>query len=324
MFSNLYSKEEFDDTSTTPFLSRMGNLADTTNNHALKRQQRTTSSLVRHRNISLPLVTILSFTIFTLYFNIPSTLWFYLTAIFVLLPISILQDLLSLYLLKFNLKTWWTRNRIIWASIELIGLILLCLPQLAAFSTMRWNRPLTTTITTGLNQRYFISANLYQSQDVLPNFTSTLLDLTETLGRENVFISIYESNSKDRTKELLGQFDQELTFRNISHSILTDDVGDHVEAGLSEKAGRIKYLAHARNLAMASLYSSSHSDGASSDTTTNSSSNRSEFQRKYDKVIWLNDVFFKKKDVLELLATNGGFFDQTCGLDFQPLGFYDT
>lgn len=131
----------------------------------------------------------------------------------------------------------------------------------------------------------------------------------------------------------MKDFEAELSVKGIRHKIVSDDVGEHVEAGSSEKAGRIKMLAHARNKAQSAFYEASESgrngsvgskDDKQSSTDLVPTPSSSNTAMKFDKVIWLNDIVFEPKDVLELIRTNGGEFDQACGIDFVPLGFYDT
>ncbi|KAJ2816134.1 hypothetical protein GGI24_005816, partial [Coemansia furcata] len=104
-------------------------------------------------------------------------------------------------------------------------------------------------ITTGGIGPVFIAANLYNSENILPNMALQLLALADTLGHSRVFISIYENGSKDKTKEILGQFNSTLNTLSIAHQIRTD------EAPRPEHIHRIEYLANVRNLALEPLYS---------------------------------------------------------------------
>lgn len=49
----------------------------------------------------------------------------------------------------------------------------------------------------------FLAMNLYQNEEVLPNFFQELPIILNQLGPQNVFVSIYENNSEDKTQELL-------------------------------------------------------------------------------------------------------------------------
>ncbi|KAJ2814067.1 hypothetical protein H4S07_000176 [Coemansia furcata] len=157
-------------------------------------------------------------------------------------------------------------------------------------------------ITTGGIGPVFIAANLYNSENILPNMALQLLALADTLGHSRVFISIYENGSKDKTKEILGQFNSTLNALGIAHRIRTD------EARRPEHIHRIEYLAKVRNLALEPLYSTG---------------------KKYDRVLFINDIYFCMNDLLELAyQSRAQSTHLTCAEDlitFQGrLGFYDT
>jgi Cryptococcal mannosyltransferase 1 len=46
-------------------------------------------------------------------------------------------------------------------------------------------------------KRYFIAMNLHNSQLVIPQLSNVLVTLSQILGRESVFVSIYENGSND-------------------------------------------------------------------------------------------------------------------------------
>ncbi|KAJ2860571.1 hypothetical protein GGH94_005422 [Coemansia aciculifera] len=148
----------------------------------------------------------------------------------------------------------------------------------------------------------FIAANLHNSQKVLPNMALQLLALADTLGHDRVFLSIYENGSRDRTKEILRQFDSTLSALGIAHRIFTDNKRKprHIH--------RIEYLAKVRNLALEPL----HSNGT-----------------KYGRVLFINDIFFCMTDLLELLFQSRAHSAHlTCAEDFDMYnggpGLYDT
>ncbi|EPQ31741.1 uncharacterized protein PFL1_01073 [Pseudozyma flocculosa PF-1] len=160
------------------------------------------------------------------------------------------------------------------------------------------------------NGSYFIAANLYNSESLFPAFSDSLLRLSDMLGHSNVYVSIYESNSKDSTKDKLAELAGLLERQAIPHTIRSDNDGIKVAKNnqIGATQAHIQYLADVRNIALAPLDKGLRSVGG----------------RPFSHVVWLNDVFWRPESVLELLATNGGEFDQACGLDFIPLGFYDT
>uniref|UniRef100_V5EX38 Glycosyltransferase family 69 protein n=1 Tax=Kalmanozyma brasiliensis (strain GHG001) TaxID=1365824 RepID=V5EX38_KALBG len=150
--------------------------------------------------------------------------------------------------------------------------------------------------------RVFIVSNLYNSEEILPTYTSSLKSLINELGADNVFVSIYESHSTDNTKPMLVELDRDLAHMNVSRRVLTDDKairkGKH-----SLVSDRVDFLANVRNTAMQPL----------ADTT-----------EKYTHVLWINDVVFTPQDALNLLRTNNARYDQACAMDFIGNGFYDT
>lgn len=151
-----------------------------------------------------------------------------------------------------------------------------------------------------------MAANLYNSDSILPRFTSSLFELAETMGDDNIFISIYESNSKDSTKAMLTMFDAELSRRNIPHHIQMEDNHNHI--GLEGRFDRIKFLAQVRNKVYDAL---EVEPGA-------------RYKSRVSRVLWLNDIIFDSTAALQLLNTNKGDYDVACSLDFVPLGVYDT
>ncbi|ORY35322.1 cryptococcal mannosyltransferase 1-domain-containing protein [Naematelia encephala] len=137
------------------------------------------------------------------------------------------------------------------------------------------------------------------------------------VGRDNVFVSIFESNSVDSTKPLLSTLNDSLSNLNVNHRIITnDDEARHWPYPQSRE--RIEYLANARNKAMEPLQSP--------DPTV-----RLENWNEYTTVVFLNDAWFSWEDVVRLIATeteDGGDYDLACGMDFgwltERVGLYDT
>ncbi|TIB06863.1 hypothetical protein E3P96_00029 [Wallemia ichthyophaga] len=151
---------------------------------------------------------------------------------------------------------------------------------------------------------YFFSANFYNSQDILPAFFDQFLQLSDYLGRDNVYISIYESNSHDNTKDLLHHFDDALTRLSIPHTVITDD---STQKPFFVGNERINYLASVRNLTLAPL-----------------TRQLDERFNHFDKIVFLNDVFYDWFSVVRLLNTRNGAYDQVCAFDFFKIGLYDT
>ncbi|KAJ1665471.1 hypothetical protein EV178_003111 [Coemansia sp. RSA 1646] len=130
-----------------------------------------------------------------------------------------------------------------------------------------------------------------------------LLELARILGPERLFISIYENGSQDRTKEMLHMLGRALLSLNIPHSIETD------RTERPKRRHRIEYMAELRNRAMEPLYRNG--------------------SMGFDKVVFVNDVFFCAPDVLELIhQAETQNAHMTCAEDFVfkhgSLSFYDT
>eukprot|EP00835_Amoeboradix_gromovi_P005479 NODE_519_length_7315_cov_0.500554.p1 type:complete len:399 gc:universal NODE_519_length_7315_cov_0.500554:3403-4599(+) len=157
--------------------------------------------------------------------------------------------------------------------------------------------------------RYFIMINLHNNDRVLPNIASELFKTISTyLGAGNVFISIYESGSRDYSKTELDYWSQFLDLVGIAHRFETGPVVRNTNS-----MNRIDYLAYIRNKALQSarLHSAT-----------------------YDHMVFINDVYFCKDDLLELIhqriLQNA---DMVGGLDFdlkstksntKRFGFYDN
>lgn len=179
------------------------------------------------------------------------------------------------------------------------------------------------------NQKVFIVAQFWTNAKIIQDrWGQALLDLVATLGKENVYISIYESGSLDRTKDVLKMLDDILAEQNIPRSVILDPTShaDEINVGPIDEQGnprsgwiqtttvgagkelrRIPYLARLRNTSLKVLFDH-HAQGI-----------------EYDKILYLNDVVFRPSDVLTLLATNQGSFTSACALDFHyPPDYYDT
>ncbi|OMJ27111.1 Alpha-1,3-mannosyltransferase CMT1 [Smittium culicis] len=125
--------------------------------------------------------------------------------------------------------------------------------------------------------RFFFAMNLYNNEENIPYITQELTLVLKHLGPENVFLSIYENNSDDKTKDLLNHFKVSLKTLGFRFLIITDD------ATRPEMYHRIEYLAGLRNKALAPLFE------------------ETSLGYKYHKIIFINDIIFCKNDILELI-----------------------
>ncbi|CAM1506832.1 Fc.00g064730.m01.CDS01 [Cosmosporella sp. VM-42] len=174
------------------------------------------------------------------------------------------------------------------------------------------------------HERIYIASMHFNNGKILKShWNDAVLKLTEVFGRENVYVSIYESGSWDDSKQALKQLDDELKRRRISHRVEVSDVTHHDEIAKGDQGDqgdgwidtargkkelrRIPYLAKLRNKTLKDLFEL-HEKGV-----------------RFDKVLFLNDVIFTVEDVLTLFDTNGGDYAAACSLDFsKPPLYYDT
>ncbi|SPC64117.1 related to CAP59 (required for capsule formation) [Ustilago sp. UG-2017b] len=232
------------------------------------------------------------------YFQMFSTLHIYLALVWIGLPTATTSMLISLASRRYS-KSDRARQHI--KATVLLALL----------GTVAW-RTFTTSSRRGLsipallplpnNQTVFVAINLYNSEHLFPAFSNSLLQLAHQLGEDNVFFSIYESNSEDHTKQHLSQLQHSFNQRGIQNRVRM------LDNTRRQDLERIHRLAIIRNEALSPI-----SDGI-----------HGLHNRTFSKLVWLNDIFFRPESVLELLSTNEGRFDQVCALDYLPLGFYDT
>uniref|UniRef100_A0A0G4FEF2 Glycosyltransferase family 69 protein n=1 Tax=Chromera velia CCMP2878 TaxID=1169474 RepID=A0A0G4FEF2_9ALVE len=171
-----------------------------------------------------------------------------------------------------------------------------------------------TPETAGLHGRtVFVGVNYYESEEILPQSLSSLLGLVRVLGDRGarVFISVYESGSRDKTKEILADFDRELGSRGIERSVVLDEEPGwwhlwrqrrNETANETYTHARVRFLAHYREHVLAPL--------KSGNVTA-------------DFVLFLNDVLFNPEDAERLLLTDSFDWDAVCAMDFNA-AFYDT
>lgn len=156
---------------------------------------------------------------------------------------------------------------------------------------VRWSlhqSPRTMSTDATQRERIFIAGTHWNSEVILrSHWNSAVLQLTQHLGAENVFVSIVESGSWDGTKVALGELDVELGKAGIRRSIVTSNTthadeisrlsktqGWVVSPGGGKELRRIPYLSRIRNLSLEPLQ-----ELAAKGIT-------------FDKVLFLNDVVF--------------------------------
>ena len=169
----------------------------------------------------------------------------------------------------------------------LISIIALFIDLLTIAARRHRATPATYSIPDVRGQKVFIASIHWNNERILRStWNNAVLDLVQYFGRENVYISIYESGSWDDTKGALTLLDKELGKKDVPRLIVLDETTHARELEGSPAAGwidtargkkelrRIPYLAKLRNLSLKPL---------------------AELEAKgtrFDKVLFLNDVAF--------------------------------
>ena len=149
-------------------------------------------------------------------------------------------------------------------------------------------------------EKIFIAAAFHQNEVVIPYWTRTMLETIIYLGTDNVFVSIVENYSTDRSPQLLRDFAHELDRLGVRNRVLVQNNTIKKPPQL-EWNPRIEFLAAIRNQVLEPLLESGG----------------------YDKVLFSNDIFIEPESVIELLETHDGDYDFACGFDFGHFGAYD-
>lgn len=169
------------------------------------------------------------------------------------------------------------------------------------------------------NEKVFIAAILYDRTGELAcgQWGDALVALIDLLGQNNVFLSLYENNSGQTGQQALEALSQRITCNKSTvvdlDEHITFDAFPRVTLPNGEKRiKRIDYLATLRNRALRPLDEQNHI--------------------KYDKLLYLNDVYFNPVEALQLLfCTNAQpprttpAYRAACAVDFSnPFKFYDS
>jgi len=141
---------------------------------------------------------------------------------------------------------------------------------------------------------YLLALNLYNSQEVLPTLSKTLLTVSDFLGRQNVHVSIFENGSTDNTTLALAHLAAALSTLGIRHTIVSDP-----RPTPWAMVDRIDQLAVYRNVALKPVTEGLHG-------------------RDFEDVLFVNDVFAGPVDFLELLwQRREQEADAACALDWR-------
>ncbi|KAF2144117.1 glycosyltransferase family 69 protein [Aplosporella prunicola CBS 121167] len=164
------------------------------------------------------------------------------------------------------------------------------------------------------NEKVFIAASLYDANGTLVggSWSQNILDLVDLLGPENVHLSIYENDPDDLAKDALESFKSRVKCNStlVAEHLPLEDIRRVPLPNGEKRIKRIAYLAETRNRALRPL---------------------DDIETKFDKLLFLNDVYFNPIDAAQLLfSTNLDSNGKTdyraaCAVDFiNPFKFYDT
>ena len=152
----------------------------------------------------------------------------------------------------------------------------------------------------GRGEKIFIAAAFHQNEAVLPYWTETIMDTITYLGPDNVFVSVVENYSTDRSAELLREFAADLDGRGVRNRVLVQNETIQRPEDMNWNP-RIEFLAGIRNQVLEPLVA----------------------EGGYDRVLFSNDIYIEAESVIELLETREGDYDFACGMDFGHFGAYD-
>ena len=166
------------------------------------------------------------------------------------------------------------------------------------------------------NETIFIAISLYDKGGQLASgpYGQSILDLIDLLGPDNVFLSIYENDSGKEAEEALMSLKERVKCQQeivYEEHISMDLLPKYPVPDGTRRVKRIQYLADLRNRALKPL-------NVEQDTV-------------YDRVLFLNDVYFSPVDAVQLLFstnvdnTGRAHYISACAVDFvNPFKFYDT
>ncbi|KAF3491407.1 uncharacterized protein GIQ15_00924 [Arthroderma uncinatum] len=178
------------------------------------------------------------------------------------------------------------------------------------------------------DEKIFIASNIVQEEMIRGPWGNSLMELVDILGEDNVFVSIYENDSGQETGDALRKLAAELPCNSSiiagDHISLEDLPKTTLPSG-DQRVKRIAYLAKIRNRILEPLNS------ASIPPSPHQESGFNHVKVKFDRVLFLNDVYFSAIDAAQLLFStnvdNSGRaqYRAACAVDFvSNIMFYDT
>ncbi|EEH50429.1 uncharacterized protein PADG_06508 [Paracoccidioides brasiliensis Pb18] len=180
--------------------------------------------------------------------------------------------------------------------------------------------PTDTTVIPEIKSVYVASTHWNNEAILRSHWNAAVVELARRFGKDNIYVSVYESGSWDNSKDALRELDKDLEEMGVQRTIVLDPVTheDEIkkppasEGWIDTPRGqrelrRIPYLARMRNKSLDPLERLVAAG------------------RTFDKIIFLNDVIFSMTDIITLLNTRSGSYAATCSLDFAKSSlFYDT
>ncbi|KAL2371134.1 polysaccharide export protein, variant [Blastomyces gilchristii SLH14081] len=177
-----------------------------------------------------------------------------------------------------------------------------------------------TTVVPGIRSVYVASTHWNNEAILRSHWNAAVVELARKFGKDNIYVSVYESGSWDDSKGALRELDQQLEELGVDRTIILDPATHEDEINKppgregwidtprgKRELRRIPYLAHMRNRSLEPL------------------ERLVQAGRTFDKIIFLNDVIFSMTDIITLLNTRSGSYAAACSLDFGKPGlFYDT
>lgn len=156
----------------------------------------------------------------------------------------------------------------------------------------------------------FIAANIVDAGLIEGAWGDSLAELVELIGRERVYVSIFGGPTDAlRTLDSRLRCEKRLVSEEVDRLNMSSIPKTKLPTG-EERIKRIAYLAEVRNKALEPM---------------------EKMERRFDKVLFINDVFFKPRDAARLLwGTNlnedgEAEYKAACGLDFVSWWkYYDT
>ncbi|KAF8321945.1 cryptococcal mannosyltransferase 1-domain-containing protein [Cantharellus anzutake] len=147
----------------------------------------------------------------------------------------------------------------------------------------------------------FLAMNLHNNAQTFPTIISQMPEVLKFLTPSSIHVSIYENGSEDATQQFLVLLADILDNLGTSYTIISEGKNFTFDKGFNH---RIEALAIARNLALAPLYS-----GAIEKAMPG---------RKFDEVLFMNDIIYCAADVLEVLyqrREQGAY--ESCSVDWD-------